>query len=116
MLGLDRLIGDAAGGGHAGDAGDGLARVAGNARGLGEGSARVGLDDPEIDRGCARDRQRIDDEPAIDADHRQHDAEQQAEADAGQQEAEEVVADVAIGEVHFADLRRDAGSHAARPS
>ena len=71
VLGLDRLVGDAARRRDAGDARDRFARVAGNARGLGERAARVGLDDPQIDGRRARDGQRIDDEPAIDADHRQ---------------------------------------------
>ena len=53
----------------------------------------------------AGDRQRIDDDAAIDADHRQHDAEQQAQAEAGQQEPEEVVADIAVGKIHRAASR-----------
>jgi hypothetical protein len=48
----------------------------------------------------AGDRQRIDDDAAIDADHRQHHAQKQTEAEAGEQEPEQVVPDVPVGEVH----------------
>ena len=48
----------------------------------------------------ARHRQRVDDDAAVDADHRQHDAEQQTEPEARQQEPEEIVTHVAVGQVH----------------
>ena len=101
-FGLDRLVGDASGRRHAGKARDRFARVAGNARGLGEGPARAGFDHPDIRRLSLHHRQRLDHDAAIDADHRQHDAEQQAQPDTGQQEAAQMVPDIAIGEVHGA--------------
>ena len=109
MNGLDGLIGHGSGLGHAREPRDGFARIAGNARGFGEGSARAGFDDPEVDLVAAHDGQRVDDDAAIDADHGQHDAEQQAETDAGQHEAKQIVADVAPGEIHGAASARDPG-------
>ena len=58
-------------------------------------------------------RQRVDDDAAIDADHRQHDAEEQTEPEAGQQESEQVVPHVAVGQVH---RLASATARAVRPS
>ena len=47
-------------------------------------------------------RESFDHQAAVDADHREHDAKQEAKPHAGQDEAEQVVADVTIGEIHGA--------------
>ena len=100
MLRLDILIGDAARRRDTPLRGDGLARVAGKPRGFGERPARVAFHDPDLRTGRAHEPERFEDQAAIDADHREHDAEQQAEPEAGQQEAAEIVADVLQREVH----------------
>ena len=99
-LGLHRLIGDGAGTLHAIDAADQFARVAGNARGFGERPIGAGLHHPEIGIGGARLPQRVVDQAAIDAGDHDHDAEQQAQAEIGQHEAQQIVLDVAVGEIH----------------
>jgi hypothetical protein len=84
VLTLYRLIRDASGGVHARDAGDRLPRVSWNARYLREGTARTGFHNPQIDSRRSGDGQRLNDEPAIDADHCEHDSEQEAKSQAGQ--------------------------------
>ena len=51
-------------------------------------------------------RQGVDNDAAIDADHGQHDAEEQTEPEARQQESEQIVPHVAVGQVHRLALRR----------
>ena len=92
MLRLDILIGDATGRSDTPLRGHGLACVAGKSRGLGERAARIAFHDPDL-RACgAHEPERFHDQAAIDADHGEHDAEQQAEPEARQQEAAEIVA------------------------
>ena len=45
-------------------------------------------------------RQGVDNDAAIDADHCQHDAEEQTEPEARQQESKQIVTHVAVGQVH----------------
>ena len=100
MLRLDILIGDAAGRRDTPLRGHGLARVAGKPRGLGEGAARVSFHDPDLRARRAHEPERFQNQAAIDADHGEHDAKQEAEPKACQQEATEIVADVFEREVH----------------
>ena len=67
---------------------------------FGERSARVAFHDPDLRTGGAHQPERFQDQAAIDPDHRQHDSEQQAEPEAGQQKAAEIVPDVLEREVH----------------
>ena len=100
QLGLHRLVGDPTGALHAIDPGYEFAGVARNARGFGERPFGVGLDDPEVGIRGARLLQRVVDQATVDAGHHDDDAEQEAQAEIGQHEAQEIVLDVAIGEVH----------------
>ena len=116
-LGLHRLIGDGAGAFHAIDAADQFARVAGNARGFRERAVGAGLHHPEVGIGRARLPQRVVDQPAIDTGDHDHDAEQQTQSEIGQHEAQQIVLDVPVGEIHrFGSLAiggRPAGAQAA---
>ena len=115
-LGLHRLIGDGAGAFHAIDAADQFARVAGNARGFRERAVGAGLHHPEIGIGRARLPQRVVDQPAIDAGDHDHDAEQQAQAEIGQHEAQQIVLDVPVGEIHrFGSLAMVAARPTRKP-
>src|SRR4051812_17372808 len=69
-------------------------------RGLGEGSARIAFNNPDLRTGGANQPERFDDQATVDADHCEHDAEQEAQAEARQQETAEIVADVFQREVH----------------
>src|SRR5581483_9325421 len=112
-LRFDRLIGDRAGRHDTGQPGNGLAAVARDARGFRKRAPRSRLHHPQVDAVVAGDRQSIDDDAAVDADHGQDHAEQQAQTEAGQQESEQVVAHVAESEVHG---RASYVTRAARPS
>ena len=111
--GLNRLVGHRTGCRHAGEAGDPLARVAWDTRGLGKGSPRSCLHHPKVDAMVAGDRQRIDDDAAIDADHRQNHGQQEAQAETGEQEPQEIVPNVSVRKVHRCTSRI---ALAARPS
>ena len=106
VLRFDVLIGDRARGGDAPLRGNDIAAVAGQSRRLRERAARAALDHPDMGTGGAREPQRFQHEPAIDADHCEHDAEQQAEADAGQQKASKIVPDVLERQIHVITLPR----------
>lgn len=97
---LDSLESDAAGAGDACESRDRFTRVTGNARHFGERSLRAFLDDPHVGIEALDERQRLDHQAAIVADHGEHDAEQEAEAEAREQKAAKIMPDVAIGEVH----------------
>ena len=99
-LGLHRLVGDGAGALHAIDPADQFPRVAGNARGLGERTIGAGLDDPEVGVCGARLPQRVVDQAAVDAGDHDHDAEQQAQSEIGQHEAQQIVLDVPVSQIH----------------
>src|SRR5665811_1275963 len=75
-------------------------RIAGDTRGLGERTIGAGLDYPEIGIGGARLPQGIVNQAAIDAGNHDHDAEQQAQSKVGQDEAQQVVLDVPVGQIH----------------
>ena len=100
ICGLGRLKGHGTCCHHTWKPRDGFPRVAGDAGRFGEWPARAGLHHPDIHSRATYDGQGFDDEAAIDAHHREHDAEQQPEPDAGQDEPEEVVAHIPPGEVH----------------
>ena len=104
-FGLHRLVGDGAGALHAVDAADQFPRVAGDARGLGERPVGAGLDHPEIGVRRARLLQRVIDHAAVDARDHDHDAEQQAQSEIGQDEAQQFVLDVAVSQIHDFGLR-----------
>ena len=115
VLRFDILIGDRARGSDAPLRGNDVAGVAGKPRGFRKRAARAALDHPDMGAGGAREPQRFQHEPAIDADHREHDAEQQAEADAGQQEAAKIVPDILEREIHVTAVPR-LPARAARPA
>ena len=64
-------------------------------------TAAVALHDPDVGAHRSREDGRIVDHAGVDALHRDHDAEQQADAGGGADEAREMSTNVAKGEVHF---------------
>ena len=99
-LRLDRLIGDGTGALHAIDPSHDFSCVARDARGLGERPVGSGLHHPQIGVRRAGLPQRIVDQAPVDAGDDDHDTEQQAQAKGGEHEAQEIVLDIAIGEIH----------------
>ena len=85
---------------HAIDPADQFPGVAGDARRLGEGSIGSGLDHPEIRVRGARLPQRVVDQAAVDAGDHDHDAEQQAQSEIGQHEAQQIVLDIPVRQIH----------------
>ena len=115
-FGLHRLVGDGARLLHPIHPADQFPGIAGNARGFGERSIGAGLDDPEIGVGGAGLAQRVVDEPAVYAGDDDDDAEQKTQSEIGQHEAQQIVLDVAIGEIHrFGSLAIVAARPTRRP-
>jgi len=98
-LNLHGQVGDIGRFGHAGQAGQGSVDIISNRRGFGPGAEGVLLYHPQVGARGGDDGAPIGDHAAIDAGHGQGDADQQAEPDAGEEEAAEVMADVAGGEI-----------------
>ena len=74
-------------------------------------------DHPEIGIRRARLPQRVVDQAAVDAGDHDHDTEQQAQAEVGQDEAQKIVLDIPIGQIHRAWLFGDLGRAAdAQPA
>jgi len=86
---------------HAVDPTDQFARIAGDARGLGKRTVGAGLDYPKIGIGGARLPQRVVDQAAVNAGNHDHNAEQQAQSEVGQDEAQQVVLDVPVSQIHW---------------
>ena len=98
--GLDVLIRNGAGGCDAPLRGDDFTGVAGQPRGLRKRPAGAAFDHPDVRLCRPSQPERFQHQAAVDPDHRQHDAEQQTQAKAGQQEAAEIVPDIFQREVH----------------
>ena len=117
QFGLHRLVGDRARALHAIDSADQFARVAWDARGFGERPIGAGLDHPEIGVSGAGLPQRVVDQAAIDTGDHDHDAEQQAQSEIGQNEAQQIVLDIPVGQIHWRRPLRDLGRAAgAQPA
>ena len=99
-FGLHRLVGDRARALHAIDSADQFSRVAGNTRRFGKRPVGAGFDHPDIGVGGAGLPQRVVDQAAIDAGDHDHDAEQQAQSEIGQDEAQKIVLDIPIRQIH----------------
>ena len=99
-LRLDRLVGDGTGALDAIDPSHDFPCVARYARGLGEGPVGPGLHHPQIGVRRSGLPQCIIDQTSVDARDDDHDPEQQAQAKGGEHEAQEIVLDIAISEVH----------------
>ena len=80
---------------------------------FGKGTVCVGLDNPKIGPRGPHETKGIVQRTTVNAHHRHHDAKQKAQPDTGQKEAEKVVPDVPVGEVHCPDCSPTA---AARPT
>src|SRR5690606_36443048 len=78
----------------------GLTGVRGYLRGLREWAEPARFHHPQVSLRSPHDVQRIRDQAVVDAHHGEDDRHQQTEPEAGQNEAEKVVADVAISKVH----------------
>ena len=100
QVGLDRLVGNGTGAFHAIDPADQFPRIAGDARGFGERPIGAGLDHPEIGMSRAGLPQRVVNHATVDAGDHDHDSEQQAEAEVGQNEAQQIVLDIPISQIH----------------
>ncbi|EXI83262.1 MAG: hypothetical protein AW10_00093 [Candidatus Accumulibacter appositus] len=96
---LHRQIGDVAGFDHPLDAEQGAIGVVAHIRRLGVGAKCVALHDPEIGTTIAQQDASVIDQSAIDPGHRQRDADQQAEPEAGEDELAPAVEDVATGKI-----------------
>ena len=81
------------------------------------GPVGAGLDDPEVGIGGPGLPQRVINQPAIYAGDYDHDAEQKAKPEIGQHEAQQIMLDVAVGEIHrFGSLAIFVSILAARPT
>jgi hypothetical protein len=115
-FGLHRLISHRAGVLDAVDARHDLPGVAGNARCFGERAVGSGLDHPKVRVRRARLAQRVVDQSAIDTGYCDDDAKQQAQAETRQHETQQIVPDVAVGEIHrFGSLATAAARPTLRP-
>ena len=108
-IGLHRLVGNRAGAFHAIDPADQFPSVAGDARRFGKRPIGAGLDHPEIGIRRPRLPQRVVNHATVDAGDHDHDAEQQAEAEIGQDEAQKIVLDIPVRQIHRLGLLRDPG-------
>src|SRR5262245_53031686 len=83
-------------------------------RGFRKWAARAALDDPDLCAGGTCKPELLHDQAAIDPNHRQHDAEQQTQTDAGEQEAAVIVTNILEREIHVTTLLKR--QRARRPS
>ncbi|CDG56117.1 hypothetical protein HALA3H3_p20064 [Halomonas sp. A3H3] len=104
MFHLHVLKGDGPSLGNAIDPRHNLPRVTGDARRFRERPVRPCLDHPDVGVNGLGERKGIGGLAPIDTRHGDHHGKQQAQAEARQQEASQVVADIAPGEVHSASL------------
>ncbi len=100
QFGLHRLIGHGAGAFHTINSADEFPGVARDARSLGKGPICAGLNYPEVDVRGARLPQRFINHASVDTGDHDDDAKQQAQSEIGQDEPEQIVLDVPVGQVH----------------
>src|ERR1700693_2020710 len=97
---LDRIDDVGTGRGDAGHDGHAVADVLRQARLLRKGPTGIALHDPDIRSRLIDERQRLVDEPVVDAAVREHEGQQQPDPNAGKGEAAGATANIANGQVH----------------
>ena len=97
---LGRLVGDGAGALDAIDPSHHLSRIAGDPRRFGKWSIGAGFDDPEVRARGADLPERVVDRALVNSGDGDDDTEQQAQAETGQHEAQDIVPDVAVSQIH----------------